>query len=191
VKIIPIALAANLASTTATPAYAMRIVRTDGQVFGFTSASRSATIDGQVYDAGQGLSASAITSSAGLDTDNLEVVTLNDGSLFTQADIVGGVWLNATFLIFRYLWTDPAAGVENIMAGTIGNVTLRKGTVVVELRGLQQYLQQPIGTVTSKTCRANFADFPRPNGNSRCGLDPAAHTGARQGSCRLTHAAIC
>ena len=30
--------------------------------------------------------------------------------------------------------------------------------VTAELRGLQQYLQQPIGSVSSKTCRARLGD---------------------------------
>lgn len=177
-KTIPIALAANFASGAPTPAHALRVTRADGQVFGFTSARRSVEISGVVYDAAQGLDASAIVASAGLDTDNLELTTLDDGSLFTQADVVGGVWQGAAFVIFRYNWAAPTDGIEPVMAGTFGNVSLRQGAIVVELRGLQQYLQQPVGNLTSKTCRARFADFPRPNGNNRCGLIAADHTEA-------------
>jgi uncharacterized phage protein (TIGR02218 family) len=177
-KTIPIALATNFGSGAPTPAHALRVTRQDGQVFGFTSASRSVTIGGVLYDSAQGLDASAIVASAGLDTDNLELTTLDDGSLFTHPDVVGGVWQGAAFLIFRYSWADPAAGTEPVMAGTFGNVSLRQGSIVVELRGLQQYLQQPVGNVTSKTCRARFADYPRPNGNNRCGLNVADHTEA-------------
>ncbi len=174
-KTIPIALATNFSSGAPTPAHALRVTRKDGQVFGFTSASRSATISGVVYDAAQGLDASAIVTAAGLETDNLELTTLDDGSLFTHADVVGGVWQGAAFLIFRYSWADPSAGIEPVMAGTFGNVSLRQGAIVVELRGLQQYLQQPVGNVTSKTCRARFADYPRPAGNNRCGLAAASY----------------
>jgi len=45
-KTIPIALAINFSSGAPTPAYALRVTRTDGQVFGFTSARRSETISG-------------------------------------------------------------------------------------------------------------------------------------------------
>ena len=175
-KTIPIALAANFSSGAPTPAYALRVTRQDGQVFGFTSASRSVTIGGVLYDSAQGLDASAIVASAGLDTDNLDLTTLDDGTLFTHADVVGGVWQGAAFFIFKYSWAAPTDGIEPVMAGTFGNVSLKQGAVVVELRGLQQYLQQPVGNFTSKTCRANFADHPRPNGNNRCGLDVAGHT---------------
>lgn len=175
-KTIPIALASNFASGAATPAYALRVTRKDAEVFGFTSARRSVEIGGVMYDAAQGLDASAIVASAGLDTDNLELTTLDDGTLFTHADVVGGVWQGAAFLIFKYNWAAPTDGTEAVMAGTFGNVGLKQGAVVVELRGLQQYLQQPVGNITSKTCRARFADYPRPNGNNRCGLNPATWT---------------
>jgi uncharacterized phage protein (TIGR02218 family) len=178
VKTIPIAVASNFASGAATPAYALRVTRADGQVFGFTSARKTVLIDGVTYDANQGLDASAIVASAGLETDNLELTTLDDGTLFTHADVVGGVWQGAAFLIFRYNWAVPADGIEPVMAGTFGNVSLKQGAVVVELRGLQQYLQQPVGNVTSKTCRARFADYPRPNGNNRCGLAAGSWTDA-------------
>lgn len=177
-KTIPIALAANFSGNAPTPAYALRVTRRDGEVFGFTSASRSVTISGQVYDAAQGLDASAIASSAGMNTDNLELTTLDDGSLFTHAEVVAGVWQGAAFLLFRYNWASPTDGIEPMAAGTFGHVSLKQGAIVVELRGLQQYLQQPVGNVTSKTCRANFADYPRANGNNRCGLIAADHTEA-------------
>jgi uncharacterized phage protein (TIGR02218 family) len=176
VKVLPIALAANLASKASTPAYALRVTRQDGQVFGFTSAGRPATISGVSYSAAQGLDASAIATSAGLNVDNLELTTLDDGSLFTKADLRAGVWQGAAFLVFRYSWANPADGIEPIIAGTFGNVTSAAGAIRIELRGLQQYLQQPVGSITTKTCRARFADFPAPNGNNRCTLVAAAWT---------------
>lgn len=175
-KTIPIVLASNFSSGAPTPAYALRVTRTDGQVFGFTSARRSETISGVLYDSTQGLDASAIVTAAGLETDNLELTTLDDGTLFTHADVIGGIWQGAAFLVFRYNWASPTDGIEPVLAGTFGNVKLREGQIVVELRGLQQYLQQPVGNVTSKTCRARFADYPRANGNNRCGLAAATWT---------------
>jgi uncharacterized phage protein (TIGR02218 family) len=55
-------------------------------------------------------------------------------------------------------------------------VKLLQNSIVIELRGLQQYLQQSVGMTTSKTCRARFADYPTPNGNARCGLNHLAYT---------------
>ena len=175
-KTLPTALAAHYATGATTTAYGLRITRTDGDVFGFTSATESAVIDGVVYDAGQGLDIGSIVTSAGFAVDNLELTTLDDGSLFTHADVIGGRWQNAAFLIFRYNWASIGDGTEPIMAGTVGNVELRRGSIVAELRGLQQYLQQPIGNVTTRTCRARFADFPAPNQNNLCRLTAANFT---------------
>ena len=169
-KTLPVALAAHYDTGATTTAYGLKVTRTDGDVFGFTSGMSSAVIDGVTYDATQGLDITGIVTSAGFAVDNLELTTLDDGSLFTTADVLGGRWQNAAFLIFRYNWANLANGTEPIIAGTIGNVTLRRGSIVAELRGLQQYLQQPIGNVTTRTCRARFADFPTPNQNNLCRL---------------------
>ena len=175
-KTIPIALAAHYATGSTTTAYGLKITRTDGEVFGFTSGVASALIDGVTYDASQGLDITGIVTSAGFAVDNLELTTLDDGSLFSKADVIGGRWQNAAFMIFRYNWASTADGTEPIIAGTIGNVTLNRGSIVAELRGLQQYLQQPIGNVTTRTCRARFADFPTANQNNLCRLSEAAYT---------------
>jgi uncharacterized phage protein (TIGR02218 family) len=169
-KTLPTALAAHYDTGATTTAYGLKITRTDGEVFGFTSGVSSAVIDAVTYDATQGLDITGIVTSAGFAVDNLELTTLDDGSLFTHSDVIGGRWQNAAFLIFRYNWASVADGTEPIIAGTVGNVTLRRGSIVAELRGLQQYLQQPIGNVTTRTCRARFADFPTPNQNNLCRL---------------------
>jgi uncharacterized phage protein (TIGR02218 family) len=60
-------------------------------------------------------------------------------------------------------------GRDVIAAGTLGNVQPRRGAFTVELRGLQQYLQQAVGEVSTKTCRARLGD-------SRCTKDLTAFT---------------
>jgi uncharacterized phage protein (TIGR02218 family) len=104
------------------------------------------------------LNISSIEVSAGFAVDNLELTTLDDGSVFTKADVLSGVWRNADFVISRYNWKNPTDGVEVRMAGTVGEVNMHRGYITAELRGLQQYLQQPIGSVSSKTCRARLGD---------------------------------
>lgn len=177
-KVIPTALSTHQAGDATTLAHALRITRSDGQVFAFTSAGRSVPIGSVTYSADQGLTISAIDSTAGLGVDSLELTTLDDGSLFQQEDIRAGVWQNAEFVIFRYNWAAPSDGVEYLLAGIVGNVNQELGTIRAELRGLQQFLQQPLGSVTSKTCRARLADQPKPAGNNVCGLNAAAWTDA-------------
>ncbi len=175
-KTLPVAYQAHLDTGTTTLAWGLKITRSDAQVFAFTSASQPVVIGGVTYTAAQGLQISAIAGTASLAVDNLELRTLDDGSLFTRADVLGGKWQNAAWELLRYNWASPTDGTEPVAAGTVGEVQLLRGEVVAELRGLQQYLQQPVGQVTSRTCRARFADFPAQAGGARCGLVAATYT---------------
>jgi uncharacterized phage protein (TIGR02218 family) len=178
-KTIPAGLLAVQQSRAATVAYALKITRTDAQVYAYTTHTQDVTLSGTTYNASQGLDVSGIVNSAGLGVSSLELTTLDDGTLFNRAEVLSGVWQSAAFVVQRYNWANPADGIEVLLAGVIGQTKLLRGTVVAELRDLRQYLQQPIGIVTSKTCRARFADHPTPNGNARCTLSAAAWSDAR------------
>ncbi len=163
-------------SGTTTIAHALRITRPDGKVYGFTSHTTPVTIGGVFYDAKQGLDVSSIVLSGGLEVDNLELTTIDDGTFFDRNEILANVWQNSRFVLFAYNYAAPTQGLDYKLAGTIGGVRLLRGAITMEFRGLQQYLQQPVGVVTSKTCRARFADFPEPNPQARCRLNVAAYT---------------
>lgn len=160
-----------LSGGTLTLATGLRLLRRDGLALGFTSHDRDITIGGQLYDSEAGLNVSNLVNTEGFAVDNLELSTLDDGVIFDAAEIFNGVWTNAKFFIIRYNWVTGNK-VENLMAGTIGEASVRRSTISIELRGLQQYLQQPIGSVSTKTCRARLGD-------SRCGVDlgPFTQTG--------------
>lgn len=171
-KTIPALLQAHYDTRSLTSAVALRIDRADAEAFGFTSADEPVTFSGLEYEAGS-LTASSITSNADMSVDNLELTAIDDGTLFTQADIRGGLWANARWFLFAYNYRSPSDGIEAISAGTLGNVRLEQGKIIVELRGLQQYLQQPQGDVSSKTCRARLGD-----GKCRKDLTSFTHSGA-------------
>lgn len=168
--------ATHIASDAVMRAHALRIERADAAVFAFTSHDRDVTISGTTYLASQGLDASSLASAPGFGIDNLEITTLDDGSLFTQVDVLSGRWHDAKFTLFEYDPQSPTTGIDTKMTGLVGEVTLGEGTVTVELLGLQVFFNQPVGNVSTKTCRANFADFPRQNGRNRCGLVAATYT---------------
>ncbi len=175
-KTIAGGLAAHIATGATTTAFLLLITRKDAEVYAFTSHDEDVTVGAQVYSASPGMDISSIASNAGFAVDNLELSTLHDETVFTTLDILSGRWNNAEYRIDKVNWANPTDGLEPMTAGTLGGVTIRESMVVVELRGLQQYLNQPIGTVSTKTCRANFADFPVQNGPSRCGLTAASFT---------------
>ena len=157
-KVLPTGLANHYAQGTTTLAFALKLVRLDGQVFGFTSSTENMIFDGVLYSATQGLSVSSLEFNAGFAVDNLELTTLDDGTLFIKNEVIGGTWRNCGFTILRYNFMDLSDGFETIMVGTVGDLTMKQGVVTVELRGLQAPLQQTIGCVVSATCRARLGD---------------------------------
>jgi uncharacterized phage protein (TIGR02218 family) len=153
---IPGPLATHYAQGSTSTAWLLRITRTDGQVFAFTSAAEDVT---------------SIVLSAGLSVANLELTTLDDGTLFTTASIQSGRWNNAAVLISRYNWASPSDGTDPLFGGTIGTITSASGIVTAELRHLTQYLQQPVGAVVSANCRARLGD-------ANCKVNLATYTHA-------------
>lgn len=159
-KTIPAPLLANYASDTPTTAFGLKITRTDAEVFGWTSADIDTDDigDAVLYRAAPGLDVASWAASAGLAVGNTELRILHEDDTITRADILAGLWNNAVFYLFRYNWASPSDGVEPISAGRLGEVHPRAGHYVVELRDLRQYLQQPVGAASTKTCRARLGD---------------------------------
>jgi len=171
VKTFDAPLAAHYAQGTTTLSQAIYIERTDGQVFAFTSAQTPARINGVVYER-SGLRLSDVVTASDMSVGNLELSTIDDGEHFNRAEIFGNIWDNARFLIFEYNRKSPDGGRNPLVAGVFGQIVIQRGLIVVELRDLMQYLQQPIGEASSKNCRNRLGDF-------RCGVDlgPFTQTG--------------
>jgi uncharacterized phage protein (TIGR02218 family) len=162
-KTLPTNLATHIATRSTTLAMALKITREDGEIFGFTTHDISDVVSSITYSANPGLQATSIKITSGVAVGNLELTTLHDGTVFTTADILGGVWRNAAFTIFRYNFAALTDGIDTLLAGTFGEFEIRQNAVVIELRDLRQYLQQEVGDASSKTCRARLGD-------SRCGV---------------------
>lgn len=168
-KTIPSGLDTHQQGGSTTIGHLLRLTRRDGVVIGLTSDATSLTLDGVFYDAGPGLDVTSLASLAGLGVDAAEFSTLNDGSVFVVQDIQSGIWTEAAFLIAKYNFRAPLDGVETVTAGTMGALRIRDDTIVAEFRGLQQFLQQPVGEVIGKNCPVRF-------GSTRCRKDLAPLT---------------
>lgn len=168
-KSLPAGLLTHIGQDATTLAYGLKITRTDGQVFAFTSHDKDVdganfSESGVAYDAEKGLEITGIKHTAGLAVGNLQLTTLHDGSLFTTSDILGGLWRNASFILFKYNWQTPSDGRIVDLVGNLGEVVLSETHVKVELRDLRQYLQHPVGSPSQKNCRYRLGD-------SRCRVD--------------------
>ena len=163
-KTLPASLAAHIASRVTSLATALRITRTDGEIFGFTTHDVNDVVSGVTYSSSPGLDVTDIVLAASVAVGNLELTTLHDGTTFTTADVLGGVWRNAAFIIFRYNFASIGDGIDTLLTGTFGEFELKQNSVVAELRDLRQYLQQPVGSASSKTCRYRLGSTDKNNG---------------------------
>lgn len=168
-KTLPVALKAHIDTLNTTLAIGMKITRADGAILAITSHDQDITITSQLYSSKPGLMISDLVMDSGLAVGNLELTTLHDGAVFSMLDIIGGLWRGAEFVIFRFNYAALSNGIDTLLTGKLGEVEVRQGSVVAELRDWRQYLQQNVGDVSSKTCRARLGD-------ARCKKDISTFT---------------
>jgi uncharacterized phage protein (TIGR02218 family) len=82
------ALANHLAQEVTTLATCWSLTRRDGVSLYFTEHDQDVVVDGNRYMASSGMSASAVTSQAGLTVDNLEFEGMLDAAVISEADIL-------------------------------------------------------------------------------------------------------
>lgn len=171
-KTIPIALAPQYSGAGSTLAVFLRITRTDGQVLALTSSDLSLEVDGVEYVSTHGLDLTSIASSSSLAVDNAELTVIpEDGDDQLAIDIQTGLFDNAEYELFEANVFDPTDGKNILKTGTLGEFQINLTNFVGEMRGLTQALQQPVGAVTQRTCRARLADWPTPVPGMLCRLD--------------------
>jgi uncharacterized phage protein (TIGR02218 family) len=166
-KSISPALAAHLAGEVTTLATCWLITRRDGGVQGFTDHIRDLAIDGVTYRAASGYTRTAIRSTADLAVDNLDVESVFADDGVTEEDLRTGRYDFAEIRTFLVNYQDLSQGILKLRRGWLGEVSIRDGMYVAELRGLAQKLQMTVGEVHAPDCAADLGD-------ARCGVDLAA-----------------
>lgn len=166
---ISTALANHLAQETTTLATCWSVKRTDAVTLYFTEHDRDVVVDGNQYKASSGMSASAVSSQAGLSVDNLEFEGMLSADAISEEEVIAGRYDHAEISVFMVNYNDAASGKLDLKTGWLGEVTLRGGQFVAEMRGLTSRLQQAIGEVYTSSCRAKLGD-------ARCGKNLAAFT---------------
>lgn len=170
-KTIPIALANHYETNATTVAPFLQVTRADGAIFRFTSTDAEITVSGNTYE--PGLDVTAIANQAGLGGNNLEITALYDDT-FSRTDFLIGLWAGAEWWMFEANYRSPTDGLNVLGYYITGDTTPGEVTVKIELlsKGAAR-LKQNVGIVTSKECRARFADYPIPIYSARCRLDSA------------------
>ena len=168
-RTISTALSNHLAGDVLTVATLWKIVRTDGQTFGFTDHDQDVTVGGITYASTGGHTSSAIVWSDDLSVSNQEITAVFDSSAINAQDVAAGLWDYAAVTLYLVNYADVSMGVLPLTTGVLGQVVTKRGQFVAELRGLGQLLQQEVGSLYSATCRAK-------HGDSRCTLNLAPLT---------------
>jgi uncharacterized phage protein (TIGR02218 family) len=165
-KVITSALAQHLAGEVTTLATCWQITRRDGVVLGFTDHVRDLEVDGVTYRAASGYTRTAIRGTADLAVDNLDVESVFSDDGITEEDLRAGRYDFAEIRMFLVNYENLGQGILKLRRGWLGEVTIRDGMYVAELRGMTQRLQMTVGEVYAPDCAADLGD-------ARCGVDLA------------------
>lgn len=118
-----------------------------------------------VYQALGGYTPSAVDTALGWDSQNQNLQAILDTPAITESDLDKGLYDFARLECFIVDYTDlPTTLTENpakhilLYRAILGKVTRTNNRYTFEARGFEYLLNNKIGAVTSKFCRAKFGD---------------------------------
>lgn len=165
-------LKAALASPTQCLTWCWKLTRADNTVLRLTSYDRDLYIDG-TYQALGGYRPSAVDTELGWNSQNQSLEAILDSPAITEADLDRGLYDFARLECFLVNVLDlPTTLTENpakhivLYRAILGKVTRSNLRYTFEARGFEYLLNNKVGSITSKLCRARFGD-------SRCGVNIA------------------
>lgn len=158
------AFAEHLAASATTLCHCWKLLRRDGAVFGFTDHDRDLAFAGVTFAARSGLEPSEVSAELGFAVATSEVAGALSAVSLTEADIVGGLYDDATVETWLVNWADPEGQRLLVDVGSIGEIKRTEHAFLAELRGIMHRLDQPQGRLYSLTCAADLGD-------ARCGVD--------------------
>lgn len=168
-KSISAELKAHLSLEVTTLATCWKVTRRDHTVLGFTDHDQDIEYESVTYLATTGFTPTAIESTAALNVDSLDVEGMLDSNAITEQDMLAGLYDFAQVDVFMLNYEDTSQGVMTLRTGWLGEIIIKKGRFIAEIRGLTQHLSQTVGELYSPSCRANLGD-------SRCGVNMATLT---------------
>jgi uncharacterized phage protein (TIGR02218 family) len=150
-------LLAHLKSGHSTVANAWAVRRGDGLRLGFTDHDCALEFEGLQFLPSSGMTASALQLGNGLAVDNAEAMGVLQDARITAADIAAGRYDGAEVEIWLVNWANPAERYLRFR-GHFGEIRHGDGAFHVELRGLSEALNRPVGRVYQKPCPAVLGD---------------------------------
>lgn len=162
-------LEAHFGSETTTIAMLWKVTRTDGTVLGFTNHDENITYNSVVYLAASGFIPSDVALKSDFSVSNHEIQGILDSNYIDEDDLLAGRYDYAEIEMMLINYTDVTDGVVMLPRGWLGQVQLKDGQFIAEVRGLSEKINKNIGQIYSPTCRAILGD-------SRCKVNLAPYT---------------
>jgi uncharacterized phage protein (TIGR02218 family) len=160
-------LLAHFAGDCTTLSMCWKIARRDAVTLGFTDADKDIVFSGVTYIARSGFAATTAAVRDDFSVSSVDAQGIIDNEIITEADLYNRKYEDAGVEIFVVNRLDLTQGRLMIFAGTVGQITLRGGNYLAELRGLAHKLQNPIGRIITPICDARLGD-------TRCGASLTA-----------------
>lgn len=172
-KIVSGGMTTHLAQRVHTLANMWKLTRQDGTIFGFTDHDQDLPFDdgsGElIYEAGAGVTASALSSSNQLRVDTQDVAGVLTSARITVEDLRAGRYDNAEVKYFKVNYEDLSTSMGDIKMKVTrtGEVRMENDQFTVELRSLSQSYSQKIIDLVQPACGVDL-------GSTKCGvrLDP-------------------
>jgi uncharacterized phage protein (TIGR02218 family) len=163
VKSLASELQEHLDGGATTLCFCWRIIRADGQTFGFTDHDKTLNFEGTIFDSETGLIPSELRNSSDLSVDAQDAEGVLTSDRITETDILDGRWDNAEVQVWRVNWQDASQRVL-VRRGAIGQIRRGRLAFVAEMRSMAHVLGQTVGRTFQATCDAALGD-------SRCQVD--------------------
>lgn len=159
-------LQAHLNTGATTLCWCWKLVRTDGEKYGFTDHDEALVFDDLDWQPDTGLAPGMLESQSGFETASAgEAGIVLDGP-FLETDLLSGRYDGARVEIWRVNWQDPEQRLC-LWAGELGEIRIQNGVALAELVSVSRKLDRTIGRKFSRQCDAEL-------GNARCGVDLTA-----------------
>ena len=176
-KTISGGLTTHLSGEVSTLAVCWKATATNGTVRAFTSHDQDITFDAVTYASSIGGTPTAVATTGSLAVDNVDLEILLDALGFTASDLAAGIWDYATLDVFMVNYLDLTQAEVKLRRGKVGQVSLKRGSFLLEVRGLLQYYTTQLLETYQPGCQADLGD-------TRCGVDlgPLTVTGSITGT---------
>lgn len=135
-----------------------RVERSDGGGLALTNHDAPILSDGALHSPAPGMVPAAITRRLGLEPHSAEVAGALTSDALEPSDLALGRWDLARVVLSAVDWTNPSAGMIQLIGGELGAISSRDSEFSAELRGAAAKLAEPVCPATSAECRAQFGD---------------------------------